>query len=92
MAYEYDLGDTWSPTCTFTVLGVRTDPTAVSLTIIRPDGVVLTYTWAGGEVTKSSTGVFTKDHTLSQRGVWTCVFAGGGVCQASAEGAVTVNK
>ena len=90
MALEYDLNDTVSPTCTFTVSDVNTDPTTISLTVREPDGTTTTYTYAGATVTKSSTGVYTKNITLAKRGVWLFQWAGTGACQASAEGTVTV--
>ncbi len=90
MAYEYDLNDTWNPTVTFTVSGVATDPTTITLTIIPPDKTPLTYTYGAAEITKSSTGVFTKAISLTQRGVWYCKFTGTGTCAASAEGTITV--
>lgn len=90
VATEYDLNDTASPSVTFTVDGAATDPTTITLTVIPPDKTPLTYTYAGGTVTKSSTGVYTKDITLSQRGVWYLQFAGTGTCQATAEGTLRV--
>lgn len=90
MATEYDLNDTWSPTVTFSVSGTPTDPTTVMLTVIPPDKAPLTYTYAAAQITKSSTGVFTKNITLSQRGTWYCRYEGTGACQAAAEGTVTV--
>ena len=90
MALEYDLNDTVSPTCTFTVSDVNTDPTTISLTVREPDGTTTTYTYAGATITKTSTGVYTKNITLAKRGVWLFQWAGTGACQASAEGTVTV--
>lgn len=92
MVSEYNLGDTWSPTVTFTVSGTATNPSTITLTVISPDKAESTYTYAGGTVTRSATGIFTKDITLDQRGVWYCRFAGTGACQASAEGTVTVRR
>ena len=88
--YEYDLNDTWSPTVTFTVSGVATDPTTITLTVISPDKVSTAYTYAAAQITKDSTGVYHKDITLTQRGIWYCKFDGTGACQASAEGTITV--
>lgn len=90
MAAEYNLNDTWEPTVTFTVDGAATDPTTVTLTVIPPDKSPDTYTYAGGTVTKDGTGVYSKQITLDQRGVWYCKYDGTGACQASAEGTITV--
>lgn len=92
MAFEYDLNDTWTPTVTFTVNGAVTDPTTVTLTIIPPDKVEATYTYAGATITKSSTGVYTKSIPLTQRGVWYCKYVGTGACAASVDGTITVRK
>lgn len=90
MATEYDLNDTWSPTVTFAVDGVATDPTTVTFVVVPPDQIPDTYTYAGGTVTRSSTGVFTKNITLDQIGIWLITCTGTGACQASAAGTVTV--
>ena len=74
----------------FTVSDVNTDPTTISLTVREPDGTTNVYTYAGATITKSSTGVYTKNITLAKRGVWLFQWAGTGACQASAEGTVTV--
>lgn len=90
MALEYDLNDSTRPTVTFTVSDVATDPTTVTLTVIPPDKTPLTYTYAGATITKSSTGVYYKDISLNQRGIWYFRFVGTGACEAAVEGTVTV--
>ena len=44
-------------TNTFTVSGVAIDPTTISLVITTPAGTATTYTYALGEITRSSAGV-----------------------------------
>lgn len=65
-------------TNTFKVSGVATDPTAISLAVTDPLGVTTTYTYAGGTITKSSTGVYTKDIACATPGTWSYVWTGTG--------------
>jgi len=61
---------------TFKVNSVPTDPTTVSLTITTPSGTVTTYTYAAAQITKTSTGVYTKDIACSEDGEWQYVWTG----------------
>ena len=63
-------------TNTFSVLGVNTDPTAVSLTVTDPTGAATTYTFALAEITKTATGVYTKDISCTIAGEWQAVWTG----------------
>lgn len=87
---DYDLNDTVTLGCTFAVSGTNTDPTTTSLTTRAPDGTTTTYTYAGGAITRTATGIFTKNITANERGVWYWRWAGTGACQAAAEGTFTV--
>jgi hypothetical protein len=64
----------------FSVVGTPTDPTTISLIVTDPDGVATTYTHAGGTVTKSGTGAYTKDVSCASTvsGIWTAVWVGTG--------------
>lgn len=64
---------------TFQVASVVTDPTAVSLTIVDPDGTSTTYTYPA-DIAKDSTGVYHKDVDCSatNRGIWQAVWVGTG--------------
>lgn len=64
----------------FRVSGTLTDPTTVSLTIVDPDGTSTTYTYAAAQITRTSTGAYTKDIDCSstQRGIWQAVWVGTG--------------
>jgi hypothetical protein len=91
MAYEYDLSDAPTFRCDFAVDGVATDPTTISLTIRTPSGTETTYTYAdGGGVTKAGTGIYTRQVTLSERGIWFWRWVGTGTCQSASEGTVRV--
>lgn len=64
-----DQGDTKRLTATFRNLSdVLTDPTTVTLTVRDPDGTEASYTYAGGTISKESTGVFYRDHDFTKAG------------------------
>lgn len=65
-------------TNTFKVGITPTDPTTISLTITTPAQVSTTYTYAASQITKSSTGVYTKDIACSEAGTWTFEWVGTG--------------
>lgn len=52
--------------------GVATDPTALTLTVKPHDSTATTYTYAGGDITKDSTGHYHKDITITGHngGTW----------------------
>lgn len=58
--------------------GTPTDPTTISLSITDPTGAVTTYTYAASQITKTSTGVYTKDIACSIDGTWTYEWTGTG--------------
>ena len=65
-------------TNTFSVGGTATDPTTISLIITDPESTTTTYTFADLEITKTATGVYTKDITCSIAGEWTFEWVGTG--------------
>lgn len=73
-------------TNTFTVAGVATDPTLVSLAVTTPAGTMTTYTYAAAEITKTGTGVYTKTITATAAGTWTYVWVGTGAAADIAPG------
>lgn len=86
----FNLNDAPTFSCAFTVSGSNTDPTTVSLFVRKPDGTTATYTYAASAITKDSTGHFSKQITLDQRGVWYYAWTGTGSCQAGTSGTLTV--
>ena len=101
----YDRGDTVrlgnasvaDDAAAFTTLdGTATDPTAVTLTVVRPDGTALVYGWpaAGGALplTRESAGRFSADVLLDQSGTWHYRLAGTGTVAAAAEGSLRVQR
>src|SRR4030066_180526 len=61
MSNAYDKGKTIRLSALFTVGGVATDPTTVTLKVKKPRGGIVTYTYALAEITKDSTGNYHKD-------------------------------
>ena len=57
-------------TGTFTVNGVATDPTTITLKVQNPSGTETLYTYALAEITKFATGVYYKVLQLSLTGNW----------------------
>ena len=54
------VGDQESVTITITVGGTATDPTDLTLELKDPSGNTTTYTYSSAEITKDSTGVYSK--------------------------------
>lgn len=65
-------------TNTFAVGGTATDPTTISLVVTTPSGSSTTYTFAGGDLTKVSTGIYRRDIACTEAGVWHYVWIGTG--------------
>lgn len=90
MADRYVVNQPVVLTCTFTVAGVATDPSTVSLVVTDPAGTATTYTYAGSTITKSSTGVYTKTVTASSAGTWSYVWTGTGTAADVQDGTFDV--
>ena len=88
----YDKGDAVRLKGTFTVSSVLTDPTTVTLKVKDSDGTISTYTYSGGTVTKLSTGVYYKDVTVSNDGIWYYRFESTGAVAAAGEGSFEVRR
>jgi hypothetical protein len=78
-----------------TLLGVPTDPTMVSLQIIRPDSTELVYNWpsqgAGdGVLDREATGRFYHDLTLDAFGKWRWRLLSTGAVETSDKGELYV--
>ncbi len=78
-------------TNTFTVAGVATDPTTISLAVTTPAGVTTTYTYAAATITRTGTGVYTKTITATEAGTWVYVWTGTGAVADIAPGYFTVS-
>lgn len=85
-----DLGDAAKLSMTFSVDGTNTDPTTVSLEVKAPDATVTTYTYAGSQITKTATGVYTKTLTPTAVGTYNYSWIGTGAAAGAEQGAITV--
>jgi hypothetical protein len=79
-------------TNTFQVASVNTDPTTITLVVTDPLGVATTYTYAGGTVTRTSAGVYTKDISCATVGTWSYVWTGTGSASDVVGGTWTVTS
>lgn len=77
-------------TNTFSVAGVATDPTTISLTVTDPTGDATTYTYAAAQITRTSAGIYTKDLACSEAGTWHYVWTGTGTASDVVAGTWTV--
>lgn len=79
-----------------TLVGVATDPTAVVLTILKPDLTDLVYGWpspgADGTLTRESAGRFYKDLLIDMAGTWRFRLEGTGAVTAASEGSLRVSR
>lgn len=70
----------------FSVAGVPTDPTTVTLVVTSPTNVVNTYTYASAEITRSGTGAYTKDVACDEDGTWQYEYVGTGAATDATPG------
>lgn len=66
------------------------DPTAVTLRVKEPDGTVTSYTYAAAELTKVSTGIYTRSLEPDQSGTHWIEATGTGAVVAVAESELVV--
>jgi len=81
----YDKGDTIRLKAEFKVSSVLSDPTTVTLKVKSAVGVTSTYTYGAGEITKDAVGVYHKDVSVDDDGVWYYRFIGTGAVAAAGE-------
>ena len=70
MANSYDIHQTVMVTGTFSDDAGLADPSTVTLKIQDPSGNETTYTYALGEVTRESIGVYSKAINVDEQGRW----------------------
>ncbi len=73
-----------------TATGVLTDPTTITCKVRTASGVVTTYTYGGGTVTKDGVGRYSRTITLTEAGLWAWSWAGTGSIIKSEEGTIRV--
>ena len=69
-----------------------TDPTTLTLQVMTPAGTETSYTYAAAQLTKSGTGVYYRDVTLSLEGVWKYRFASTGTAEGANWTQLTVTE
>jgi hypothetical protein len=79
------MGQSVKVSSSFAVDDVATDPTTVTLVVKDPEGEETTYTYALGEITRVSAGVYTKDISPDMVGTWWYWFYGTGACAAASQ-------
>lgn len=76
--------------------GTATDPSAVVLTVQKPDASELFYGWptagANGTLTRESAGRFYQDIVIDQAGKWLYKLIGTGTVTAAAESSLSVQR
>ena len=72
--------------------GSLADPTTVTVQVKTPDGTVTLYTYAGGAVTKDSTGLYHKNVTITAEGKWTLGMLGTGNVASAEHSTITVRQ
>ena len=89
----YDKGSTVKiyTSSVFSVSGVATDPTTVTLLVEDPNGTETTYTYALGQITKAATGSYYKEITMSTPGTWHYKWIGTGACAAVDKGELYIS-
>lgn len=88
--YEHASAELATLTNTFSVNGTATDPTTITLTVTDPTGTATSYTYAGGTITRTSAGVYTKDIPCTADGTWTYTWIGTGTASDVVAGTWTV--
>lgn len=88
---RFVVNDTVTLTNTFKVSGTATDPTTIALAVTSPSGTTTTYTYAGATITKSSTGVYTKNITADAAGIWRYTWTGTGTAADVQDSSFTVS-
>ena len=88
----YEIGDKVRIKATFTVSGVKTDPTTITLRVKSPSNVISIYTYALFEITKSATGMYHKDISITESGEWFYRWEGTGAVETADEAYLVVEN
>lgn len=89
---EWDISDTVPIRAEFKVATTLTDPTTVTLYITHPSGTTDTYTYALAEITKDSTGIYSKQIVVDASGEWNARYVGTGTCAAVVQSRFAVRR
>jgi hypothetical protein len=89
---RYPKGATVTLDRKFYVGSVLTDPTTVTLKVEDPAGTETSYTYAAATITKSGTGIYTKNVACTLAGTWKYRWIGTGAVEAVAEGEFVIKR
>lgn len=67
---DYQLGSSVRVSAVFVTNGAAVDPTTVNAEVTDPSGDVTTLTYAGGTITKGSTGNYSLTINANEAGTW----------------------
>ena len=81
----YDKGDSVKLQATFTIDSVNTDPTTIVLKVKNPAGTSIAYTYLAAEITKSANGIYYKEISVTDDGMWYYRWEGTGNLLAASE-------
>lgn len=68
---QYEVGDKVRFDLRFTRNGTLVDPATITLKVKDPGAITTTYTYAGGTITKTSTGLYWIEVSAASAGEWT---------------------
>lgn len=88
----YDVGDSIRLGALFTVTGIATDPTIIELDVRDPGGIITSYDFAGGTVSKETTGKYFRDVFVARSGQWWFRYFGTGTLIAADEKYLIVER
>ena len=92
MSNDYDIGNGLILTGTFTTIsGTNADPSAVTCRVKDPRGSTVVYTYALGQVTRVSVGVYTVQITPQYSGEYWYRFEGTGAIVAAMDQTFTID-
>lgn len=88
---SYIVGDAITLTAEFRdSAGALADPTDVTLEVKTPGRTVATYRYSTAGITKSSTGVYTKNISMTSGGLWKYEWQGTGTVAVVGNGTINV--
>jgi hypothetical protein len=74
----YDKGQKVKLQGTFTLSGVESDPNAISLSVMDPEGAITIYEYSEAELTKDDTGIYYAEIIVDKEGIYKYGMVGSG--------------
>ena len=91
MTISYDIGQAVRLWGTFEAGGIPTDPGTITLKVQDPSGNEDTFTFASGQITRLSAGVYYKDIVVDESGTWYYNYTSTGAVAAAQEKSFSVD-